>query len=502
MKLRRIFCLLTALVLLVGFPLSAKAATDADIRQAIIDGCTYGCEIDLSGYNTQEETFHALFQQLYTSGALPWYTTEEYHYSYYEDGRMESFRPVLLYDGDLDMAAYEENAAKILQKCVLPGMTQWQIALTLHDYIISHTAYDDSLGKNSAYDILVAGTAVCAGYALAYQDLLQRAGIESRIVTSAAMEHAWNLICIDGSWYHADLTWDDPSPNSAGFVSHDFFLLTDDEIAAGEEPHYGWETDIRCADTRFSQGFWRNVYSQICFESSDICYLLRSEDFTSHIYRRNESTGKETLLYKESVNHINIGYGSYKYEHTGLSLRGDRLWFNSLNKALSMKTDGSNLKTEHSHNGNTYIYSSAAIDDQLTLTLMDHDGNRTEQVIPLTPIDDHTHKFIQTVQNATCTEKGYTLSLCQCGLEAVSAPQRATGHTYTCTEEQEATLFTAGFRTFGCTRCNDSYTEEIPKITLQAFLEKNVLFLIVVAPVLLFACKSARKAKKQHYDCY
>lgn len=502
MKLRRIFCLLIILSLTASFFLPVKANTEAGIRQDIIDACTYGQAVDLSGYKVQEANFHTLFQQLYTAGDLPWYTAEDYQYDYYEDGTIATFIPITLYNGDLDMAAYEEKAAEILQRCILPGMTQWQIALSLHDFIISHTAYDESLNKNSGYDIVVEGSAVCAGYALAYQDLLQRAGIECRIVTSAEMEHAWNLVCIDGNWYHADLTWDDPSPNSAGLVSHDFFLLTDAEISAGEEPHYGWEADIHCTDTRFSQSFWRNVYSQICFESSDVCYLLRSEDYTSYIYRRSESTGKETQLYKESTSHIDIGYGDYKYEHIGLSLRENRLWFNSLDKILSMKTDGTNLKTEYTHSGNTFIYSSSVADDQITLTLRDHDGHPTEYGINLDPADTHSHNFTRTVYNATCTDNGYTLSLCDCGLEAASTPKKARGHEYICTEEQEATLFDAGSRIYACTRCDDSYTEEIPKITLQVFFKKNFIFLIVVVPVFLFACKAIRKTKKQGYDSY
>lgn len=502
MKLQRIFCLFAVLGLLAGLSISANATSATSIRQDIIDACTYSHEIDLSGYRVQEADFHILFQQLYTSGALPWYTEEEYQYTYYENGTVETFIPADLYDGQLDMPSYEEKAAQILKSCILPDMTQWQIALALHDYIISHTAYDESLNKNSAYDVLIESSAICAGYALAYQDLLRRAGIESRLVTSAAMEHAWNLVCIDGSWYHVDLTWDDPTPDSAGFVSHDYFLLTDEEISAGDNPHHGWDTDIRCTDTRFSQGFWRDVYSQVCFESSNICYLLRSADFTSCIYRRNESTGKETRLYKESTNYIDIGYGNYKYAHTGLSLRGNRLWFNSLDKMLSMKTDGTNLKTEYQHSGNTFIYSSHVADDTVALTLQNHDGNPTSHSISLDPIDGHVHCFTRTVHNATCTENGYTVSLCDCGLEAVSSPRKASGHEYTPTEEQEATLFAEGFCTYQCTRCDGSYTEEIPKITLQVFLEKNFIFLIVVVPSLMFAVKAIRKTKKQSYDSY
>ena len=48
------------------------------------------------------------------------------------------------------------------------------------------------------------------------------------------MNHAWNLIKIDGEWYHIDVTWDDPTPDLLGRVNHVFFLISDDAIASSE----------------------------------------------------------------------------------------------------------------------------------------------------------------------------------------------------------------------------------------------------------------------------
>lgn len=488
-----LFCLLT--------PAAAENSEQIPLEQAILDACTYRREADLSAYQLPSSELEKVFLRLQAEGKLPWYTAENYEYRYADDAAQTalSFKPITLYADNLDMAAYEEAVAQILALCVLPGMSQLQIALSIHDYLAANICYDETEVKNSGYDALVNNSTMCAGYAAAYQDLLQRAGIDCVQVTSQKMEHAWNLVCIDGSWYHVDLTWDDPTPDSAGFVSHEYFLLTDAEISAGEEPHYEWDGDITCTDTRFSDGFWRDVYGQICYESKDTCYLIRSDELINSVYRRDEASGQETHLHKESPRSVDIGYGNYVYGHTGLTLRGGRLWFQSLNKLYSMLPDGTDLRTEYTHSGNTYLYGSFVSADRIELTLMDHDGNGTPFSMDTEPTGEHVHSFTRTVTDATCTENGYTLSRCDCGLEATGSPTEATGHSYSVFSVEHASLFAEGSCTYLCASCNDSYTETEPQITLLDFAIDNIGFLILVPLALIFAVRAGQKKKKQQY---
>ena len=68
--------------------------------------------------------------------------------------------------------------------------------------------------------------AVCDGYALAYEYLLQQCGIEAVVIGGDAGSdefstggHAWNLVKLDGVWYEADPTWDDAGTIEAGLSS-------------------------------------------------------------------------------------------------------------------------------------------------------------------------------------------------------------------------------------------------------------------------------------------
>ena len=63
--------------------------------------------------------------------------------------------------------------------------------------------------------MLVNRLAVCDGYSKAFQYLLYQAGVPCLFVTgqSQGEGHAWNLVQLDGAYYHVDITWDDPVYN-------------------------------------------------------------------------------------------------------------------------------------------------------------------------------------------------------------------------------------------------------------------------------------------------
>lgn len=98
----------------------------------------------------------------------------------------------------------------------------------LHDILIGRIEYDKGADMNqSAYSALVEGKSVCAGYARAYQYLMQRLGIPCYYCTGyAGTDHAWNIVGLDDGYYNVDLTWDD-TPGG----EYDYFNKTDQEYA-------------------------------------------------------------------------------------------------------------------------------------------------------------------------------------------------------------------------------------------------------------------------------
>ncbi len=467
---------LTALFL---FPAQAIAADTQDALPLIVDSCIYGQTADLSDYNFTEESFDSAFSRLAREGALPWYATGAYSYRYSkESGTMLEFTPELLDPQIYDRTRYEQKLAEVMDLCILEGMSPLQIALSVHDYLILNCVYDETLQANTAYDLLINGTTVCAGYTALYMDILNRAGVPCIQVTSEAMEHTWNLVQIDGCWYHVDLTWDDPTPDRYGFVNHKNFLLTDQEIAAGEKPHYAWDTDITCNDTRFTDAYWKNVESAILFESSAVSYLIRSEDFTNYICRRDEVTGVQTVLYTDHEPSVNIGYGNYTYQHRGLALRDGRLWFGTLDTLRSIRTNGNDLRTEYRHpDTGSYLYSFHIAQDTLYITTADHNGNTAATTAELPALEAHVHSYTETVQAPLCETGGYTTSVCSCGLSCQSDLTAPTGHTLVQTDGKAASIFSPGFSDEECTACGYTQTLELPQLTFIQWLEQILSWL-------------------------
>jgi hypothetical protein len=128
----------------------------------------------------------------------------------------------------------KNRIAEILGQIVTPDMNDHQKEKAIHDWIVSHIAYDTKLVSHSAYDGLVNGKTVCQGYALITYEMLQQAGIPVKIIegSSRGVAHAWNLVQLDGQWYHLDSTWDDPVPNVDGRVLYNYYNVTDAELKA------------------------------------------------------------------------------------------------------------------------------------------------------------------------------------------------------------------------------------------------------------------------------
>ncbi|MDE5950842.1 MAG: hypothetical protein K2H12_04590 [Acetatifactor sp.] len=98
----------------------------------------------------------------------------------------------------------------------------------VHNRLLELVEYQSGAPMSqSAYSALVNGKTVCAGYARAFQYLMQQLGIPCYYCTGYSGEnHAWNIIYLYGEYYNVDLTWDDTEP-----ATYKFFNKTDQDYA-------------------------------------------------------------------------------------------------------------------------------------------------------------------------------------------------------------------------------------------------------------------------------
>lgn len=157
----------------------------------------------------------------------------------------------------------KDREAELYEKCseildLIPDdADEFEKELFIHDYIINNCRYDTALLEkvSSPYSCLIDGVSACEGYSKAAKLLLEQAGIECHTVlgdgVNAAGEtegHMWNMVKIEGSYYHLDVTWDDPSsPDGGDSLSHLYMNLTDEEISLD---HFNFSTPFECTSTK------------------------------------------------------------------------------------------------------------------------------------------------------------------------------------------------------------------------------------------------------------
>lgn len=91
---------------------------------------------------------------------------------------------------------------------------------------------------------------VCDGYARTFMYLLNNIGIETQLITGIASggPHAWNLVRLDDSYYHVDLTWaDEELQTSTDYIN--YF----NELDSFMEETHTWNKELypECNDTTY-----------------------------------------------------------------------------------------------------------------------------------------------------------------------------------------------------------------------------------------------------------
>lgn len=123
-------------------------------------------------------------------------------------------------------------------------MPDYEKEYRIHNELVKRVRYskidDDIIAETWSQNIVGVFTdmhiSVCAGYAKAFQLLMNRCGIECLYITgyisydtsNERLSHAWNLICLDNEWYNVDVTWDDPDEGiEEAIPQYDYYNFTD-----------------------------------------------------------------------------------------------------------------------------------------------------------------------------------------------------------------------------------------------------------------------------------
>lgn len=197
-------------------------------RKTVITG-----SFEISDMENMNSVFEALSDQIFLctpesdegdylkqhSGGISW----NYEASF--DGNVTTFSYELRTSYYTTLEQEQEVADRIdevLEDLSLDGLSDYEKAKKIYDYISINVSYDyEHLGDSSymlshtAYAALIQETAVCQGYASLFYRMAHEAGLSARIVTGLVdgEAHAWNMLKIGNLYYYIDATYASGSGN-------------------------------------------------------------------------------------------------------------------------------------------------------------------------------------------------------------------------------------------------------------------------------------------------
>lgn len=225
--------------------------------------------------NITFEKFFDMYQLIYNDEYRLFYISNQIEY--YTDRSTGLLGGVML-QYTYTAAQTEQMKAEISARCdeilspVTPEMSDYEIVKLIHDSIVKGCTYIESDNMNTVYGCMVEGEALCQGYSRSFMYLCSEAGLVSYGVFGEANgPHMWNIVEMDGEYYHVDCTWDDPDrserPDS---VSYDYFGVTDsriNELRDTEEYTY----DIPAANgTKYQYFTYNNLTAKNIKEAEEI----------------------------------------------------------------------------------------------------------------------------------------------------------------------------------------------------------------------------------------
>lgn len=313
------------------------AILENKVKEALLAGKT---EVDVAQYGIDTQKYK-LYALSYYSPYLGMNMTISAYYS-----QQTNQYVYLKLDNQMSVNETKEYFAQVDRKVdeilsvVSDDMTDLEKAMAVHDYLVLNGEYDYQNYQEgtipresySSAGLFMKGTGVCNAYAYGYQYILTKLGIECNVTSSDSMNHAWNIIKLDGKYYHVDCTWDDPVPDTKGQVLHKHFLVSDSKMQ-NELRHYGWDrTDLVCSDTTYDNAYWVNVTTQIIMIGNKFFYL--EDGFLCSM-----ENGQSQKILDTGIWPVWGGGGWWNSKYSGLFYKNGYLYYNTYSSIRRMFVD-------------------------------------------------------------------------------------------------------------------------------------------------------------------
>lgn len=319
-------------------------------------------KIDIAKFKLTPNEFHVVYQDLMNNSPDLFFVGNGY--SYWTSGnKVTALEPTYRYKGgDLKnrIAAYEESVNEIVEDAKKADTIIGQM-LRANEYFCLNFEYDLSYNIYSPDLLFSQGKGVCQAYMLGYKAVLDRLGVTSVAVPSNALNHIWNLVNLNGNWYHIDVTWNDPVPDVPLGAFHHNFLRSDAGIRSTD--HTQWDPICYSAtSTKYDDAFWIDNNTPLTVIGSKAYYTSFDQgNWEATIHSYDFSTDSTSDLYS---------YTPSSYNSWGLSCCANnyRVYFPIGNEVYSVDKNGEHLHLEYTlEKAGRKIYRIIIDDTHLTL---------------------------------------------------------------------------------------------------------------------------------------
>ena len=125
-------------------------------------------------------------------------------------------------------------ASAILDEICTDGMSDYEKERAVYDWMVQNLAYDEGAlvviptsgsDSDNPYGVLKYHNAVCVGYATTFRLFMQMLDIPCMVVHNNDLYHSWDLVQLDGHWYHVDIYADVGETGYANFNLPDAIRL-------------------------------------------------------------------------------------------------------------------------------------------------------------------------------------------------------------------------------------------------------------------------------------
>ena len=367
------------------------------------------------------------------------------------------------------------NCDKQIRARISSSMTVDEMILVIHDAIITELtfAYNEYINQNGnyfmyhqAWGTMAGRKGLCDAFAYIlkyYLDCItvNNVHIKNRVVYSSTLNHMWNMVELNGKWYHIDAAWDglvvksnsftgtfsnvankvtmyndyNPDYEDEGYVGHAYFMKTDSEMK-----NYGY--------------------------SNWTAYFLESDGLSSALTPTSSSV-KYSSIAKDVKGNMPFAYGYWyippasgnakyftktKYNGTG------RTTISTAYNVRYLQTDG------------TYLYYT----DGKKLVRTDLNGKNTT-VANVAASNQNISEF--AIINGNFVYKlisGYTVQSVEKAKSNIKW-ESSCSHTYKWVVKTKASLTKDGLKTNVCSKCghvkSTSVIKRIKTISLSTSLE-------------------------------